>query len=161
MAHVDCVREAAVESLATTCGITPELKADEPPPTGTGSNALVAVISLVGGVEWTLTIDLPQPVASALSAKFAGFEIPFESSDMGDAIGEVANIVAGTTKAKLDQKGVKADISLPTVLRGNRMEVLKCTSLPSVRFTFASPFGTFWVGVVAGSNVVSLRKTGA
>jgi chemotaxis protein CheX len=160
MAHVDSVREATVESLATTCGLTPELKADEPPPTGTGFNALVAVISLVGNVEWTLTLDLPQPVASALAAKFAGFEIPFDSSDMGDAIGEVANIVAGATKAKLDQKGVKADISLPTVLRGNRMEVLKSHTLPSTQFTFDSPFGTFWVRVVAGSNIVTLRKTG-
>jgi chemotaxis protein CheX len=158
--HVECARDAAVESLATTCGITPEPKADEQPPTGTGSNALVAVISLVGDVEWTLTIDLPQPVASALAAKFAGFDIPFDSSDMGDAVGEIANIVAGTTKAKLDQVGVKANISLPTVLRGDRMEILKSTTQPSKRFTFGSPAGTFWVGVVAASDIVALRKTG-
>jgi len=59
--------------------------------------------------------------------------VPFESSDMGDAIGELANVIAGSVKARLDQRGAKANISLPTVLRGSAVESVHLQNVRAMR----------------------------
>lgn len=161
LAHQGCVIDAAVESFAAVCGMNLTQESGTPPPTGSGHGALLGVISLVGDVEWSLTLDLPEAAAVHAASKFAGCEIPFDSGDMGDAIGELTNILAGTAKAKLDACGVKAEISLPTVLRGDRMEVVKSHQLPSVRHAFASPAGPLWVEIVAGKDFVPTRQCGS
>ena len=158
--HEDCAFEAAVETFAGTCGTPLEVAASGTAPSAAGVEAIVAVISLVGGVEWSLSLGLPKETASALTAKFAGFEIPFDSPDMGDAIGEMANIFAGTAKAKLDQKGVRADISLPTVMRGT-MEIMNYHHMPMHRVYYRSPSGPLWVEVAGGRSAVPIRTPGA
>ena len=92
--------------------------------------------------------------------QFAGFEIPFDSPDMGDAVGELANIFAGEVKGQLDSRGVRCDISLPTVLRGGQLEVLKYHQLPGGRWNSQTPAGNLWAGVVTGSSVVATQLAG-
>jgi CheY-specific phosphatase CheX len=118
----------------------------------TNTEVVIAIISLVGQVEWSVFIGLPRATASALAAKFAGFEIPFESPDMGDAVGELANIIAGDVKARLDSRGVKADISLPTVIRAQDIHVLVQRNAHTMRNCFQSEVGPLWVGVTAGKG---------
>ena len=147
--HSDCLFGAVGEVLGMMCGLEarPEarLEGAEPPDAPT----VVGVISLVGDVQWSVSIGLPEGTASALAERFAGFAIPFESEEMGDAVGEMANIIAGTTKAKLDERGLKAEISLPNVVRGERMRVLNFRTLPAERRRFTCECGEFWVEVVA------------
>ena len=70
---------------------------------------VLSVISLVGGVDWSIFLGLPKDTAVALAKSFAGFDIPFESDDLGDAIGELSNILAGNVKARLDRVGIKTE----------------------------------------------------
>lgn len=157
--HQDCVLESAVETFGSTCNVTLAPAAAEPAK-DPAAKALLAVISLVGDIEWSLCLGLPGETATALAAKFAGFEIPFDSPDLGDAIGELANILGGTVKAKLDSRGVRADISLPTVMRGTCVEVLNLQGMPRARTFFESPCGPLWTEVVVGSGLVKTRRPG-
>ncbi len=146
--HTECVAEAAVEIFNATCGVTLEPLAEVENLAGDG--VIIAVISLVGDVEWSVFLGLPKDTASAAAAKFAGFEIPFESADMGDAIGELTNMLAGQVKALLDQRGVKADISLPSVMRADNMSILVQRDSAGEKTCFNSPLGKLWTGVIVG-----------
>jgi chemotaxis protein CheX len=147
--HHECVGEAATSILKKTCSLT-LAPLDEG--TVTNTEVVIAIISLVGHVEWSVFIGLPKPTACGVAAKFAGFEIPFESADMGDAVGELANIVAGDVKARLDGKGVKADVSLPTVIRAQDIHVLIQRNAFTVKTCYGSELGPLWIGVTAGRN---------
>jgi CheY-specific phosphatase CheX len=56
---------------------------------------VVGLISFVGDVTWSLAMMFPQKAAESLALKFAGFEIEYESADMGVVVGEIANVLAG------------------------------------------------------------------
>ncbi|MCK4626769.1 MAG: chemotaxis protein CheX [Phycisphaerae bacterium] len=148
--HIECVAEATTEIFNITCGlaITP-LDKDE---NLSGDGVIIAIISLVGDVEWSVFLGLPRQTATAIAAKFAGFEIPFDSEDMGDAIGELANILGGQVKALLDRRSVEANISLPSVMRAENMHVLIQRSVSGVKTCFDSELGKLWTGAAVGNG---------
>ena len=47
------------------------------------------MISVLGDVDWAVFLGLPKATAEAVTEKFAGFAIPFDSNGMGDAVGEL------------------------------------------------------------------------
>ncbi len=147
--HWECIVGAANEVFESTCGTKLTQLAD---PVTTDEKIILAVIALVGEIEWSLFLGLPAETATSVAAKFAGFDIPFDSPDMGDAIGEVTNILAGRLKALLDKRGVHADISLPTVMRADGLQVLVQRQSASAKACFESAIGRLWVGVLAGKT---------
>ncbi len=96
---------------------------------------------------------LSERAAVSLAKRFAGFEIPFESEDMGDAIGELTNMLAGQIKLNLDQKGVSAEISLPSVIRAQDITVLTQQQNSVDKRCFTSELGKFWTGAAVVNKV--------
>jgi chemotaxis protein CheX len=156
----ECFFDAAVETLNSACGMEAVARPASDPCPAPGVNSIIAVISLVGDVEWSLTLRLPQETAVAVAQKFTGFSVPFDSGDMGDAIGELANVIAGSVKSKLDQRGAKANISLPTVLRGSAVETVGMQHLQAMRQEVQTPSGVMWIALVEGNRLVALRQPG-
>jgi len=147
LAHRECVGEAAVSMLGSACGL--ELCACEDDGELASDGVLIGVISLIGGVEWSLFLGLPRATAVALARQFAGFDIPFDSDDMGDAAGELTNILAGEVKRLLAQRGVEATISLPSVLRAQSLHVLVQRGMAVTKTCFDSAAGKLWTGVIS------------
>ena len=148
--HTECVAEAASQIISATCGVTLESFDGEIDVASDG--VIIGIISLVGDVEWSVFFGLPSKTATAAAAKFAGFDIPFDSPDMGDAIGELTNMLAGQVKLSLDQKGLNADISLPSVIRAQNMTVLVQRRNTVQKKCFDSSLGKLWTGVTVGNS---------
>ena len=146
----DCVTKASVETMSATCGVTIEPSDQDGDPAG--GDMMVAIISLVGEVDWSVSLGLPRETATALAASFAGFEISFEDPDMSDAVGELANIFAGQAKSLLSRQGVKANISLPTVMSGRSLDILAQPGALTRKACFHSDAGKLWVGVSVGKR---------
>lgn len=147
----DAISLAMVEILSTACGTT-ATPCEELNEEICKDGVITSVISMMGDVEWSIFIGLPRNTAVAIAEGFAGFEIPFESDDMGDAIGEVANILAGSVKNILDKRGVHVEISLPSVFRADGLHILKQRDSQSVHFYFSTTLGLLWTSVVAGHH---------
>lgn len=145
--HLECVDEAVISVLNKTCGVELALQADDVSLGDT--ETIVGIISLIGHVDWSMSLGFSSEAATVLASKFAGFEIPFDSDDMGDAIGEIANIIAGEVKANLDRKAIKTNISLPNVFRGAKIQLLKGRGVTSSKAFYESSVGMFWVGINA------------
>ncbi len=142
----ECVGEAAVAILGTACGM--QLQACEDNEDLCSDGTVIGMISIVGDVDWSIFLGLPKMTAVVLAAKFAGFEIPFDSADMGDAVGELTNILAGETKRRLASKSVSATISLPSVVRAESLEVLGQRSTSVMKTCFTCEGGKLWTGVI-------------
>lgn len=149
--HSDVVPMSVKEILMSACGTVVE-ECDEIDETACEEGVIIAVISVMGEVDWSIFLGLPRQAATTMAETFCGFSIPFDSEDMGDAIGEVTNILAGNVKKVLDKRGVDVEISLPSVMRVDGLHVLKQRSVETTKTKFTSSMGQFWTGVIAGKS---------
>lgn len=147
---INCFKQAVVASLGSICGIEPNFH--ENLETNEENDAVIGMISLLGDCKtWSFMLGIPRETVSHLVLKFAGFEIDFDSPDMGDVVGELANIVAGDIASRLSNIGVKANLSLPVVTRGKSVEILKVDSLSYLKLCFSLPYGQFWIYIISGT----------
>ncbi|HVM60237.1 MAG TPA: chemotaxis protein CheX [Verrucomicrobiae bacterium] len=138
--------EAVVSTIASVCKTQATPKAQRAEVRVDGEK-IIASVSLVGDVEMTVFLGMPSATAVALAEKFAGFKVPFESPDMADAIGELGNMIAGDLKIRLDRSGLKANISLPTVFRGQDLTVTTPKWEIIRDHFFGTPSGDFMAGL--------------
>lgn len=131
----DCVSDSVASIFNTIFGVVPQYDGDDDGrQIGDG---VVGVISFVGDASWILMLALPKDSAEALAEKFCGFEVEYDSPDMGDVIGELANVMAGDIVARMGEEGVKVAMSLPTVLRGQNVEPFMPKGLPDKKMHYS------------------------
>jgi CheY-specific phosphatase CheX len=155
----DCVLQSVDTYFTSLSGGKLIRREDQSPSTAA---CVAGVISFVGDGTWVFNLILPEQTATALVRKFAGFDIPFDSGDMGDTIGELVNVLAGDIVARLHAVGKNAQMSLPTLMRGQNIELFLPASSPEVQRCFESKEGTFWykLGVAkSGSHVFRKLET--
>ncbi len=145
--RVECVVEGVRSAMSWVAGEEPQLRGETPVEQCLRCEGVVGCISLVGDVDWSLVLSIPRATASELAGRFAGFEIPFDGPDMGDAVGEMANLLAGEVKVQLDGIGLACEISLPQVFRGEIIEVLQLPHVPSKLLNFECSCGPLWVAI--------------
>lgn len=145
----ECVKQSVIANFSTMIGSQPDIRNNGSNLVGEG---VVGIISMVGEFTWLLMLVLPQETAKAFSLKFAGFEIDYESPEMGDVVGELNNILAGDIISRLSKDGIKVAMSLPTVLRGNNVEPMLPRGTPSMQMHFTCPEGEFLLRLAGGSS---------
>ncbi len=108
------------------------------------------VIGLSGEVQGCVVLSFPGNSACAIATKFAGVELTMDAEDFPDAIGELANMVAGN--AKKDFHGYDVSISLPSVIVGSGHHVSQSKASPFLMIPCETPLGTFAVEVALVTN---------
>ena len=151
LVYAECVPEAVEAVLHLACGLEIQRLTGESEDVRSREECIVAMISLVGDVQWCIYLGLERETASGIAESFAGFEIPFDSDDMADAAGELANMVGGEAKTLLAARGADVLLSLPSTMRGADLVVAAPRGVPSETTFFESEHGTFWVQLVAAS----------
>ncbi len=141
----NCVKESALSTLPTACNT--EITYEGPGEVNQTFDGIIGVISLIGDGLWVLMIGLPKETAEPVAVNFAGFEVPFEGEDMGDIVGELANIMAGDLVARMEMEGIKVQMSLPSVARGSRVEMIMPGKPPSFTQKYSCELGDFWIRV--------------
>lgn len=93
----------------------------------------------------SLMLAIPKETAVKLSEIFIGMELPFESDDMGDLIGEISNILAGDVAANIEKVGFRGQSSLPTAARGSDLTLFMPNKPPTKKMKFTASAGEFWL----------------
>jgi CheY-specific phosphatase CheX len=141
------LRESISTFFASILGHPPSERPEER--LDPSASRVVSVISLVGELDWTLALVLPERTAVAITEKFCGFAIPFDSLDMADVAGELINVLGGDIVAKLDARGIKAQVSLPMAARGSNVEWLMPIGHSSLQISYSAQQGSFLVKLAA------------
>lgn len=81
------------------------------------------VIGLSGEAKGSIVISFPRVTALKVVSSFLGEKVVSLNDDVSDAIGELANIIAGA--AKKDLTDFKINISLPTVIIGQNHNIVE------------------------------------
>jgi len=103
------------------------------------------VIGLAGSCKGMLAIHLPDSVAMAITGNFLGMEVTEVDDDVTDAIGELANMLAGNIKMVLDSGGNSVTLSIPSCIHGDEYSMDCVSDADWVVVPFDSASGQFLV----------------
>jgi chemotaxis protein CheX len=103
------------------------------------------VIGFSGQASGCVVLSFPMDVACRVTSCFAGAPLNEKHPDFADAVGELANMVAGN--AKKDFEGMDISISLPSVIVGADHLVSKSQTCPRLVIPVESSLGSFDVEV--------------
>ena len=103
------------------------------------------IIGLSGGAKGAVIISFPTKTALQTVSAFIGLYVTTIDADVTDAVGELANIIAGAAKA--DLQGLNVTISLPSVVVGTNHKVTTPKDIPSIVIPFNCSHGDFVVEV--------------
>ena len=146
----DVSRDSIISIFNTIFGAEPKLTSGED---GTNlGDGVVGIISFMGDVNYIIMLALPKDSAIAMASKFCGFDIDYNSPDMGDVVGELANVLAGDIVARMSKADFKVTMSLPTIMRGHDVEPLLPRGLPLERLNFSMAEGNFMLKVAGAKS---------
>lgn len=101
---------------------------------------LTSMIGLGGDIRGQLAIHCPASVAQNITSEFLGMEVKELNDDVKDAIGELANMVAGALKISFEETGTQIQLAIPTSVIGDsfRVKGMKGALRYAARFEFQS-----------------------
>jgi chemotaxis protein CheX len=111
---------------------------------------VTGAVYYAGAWNGALLVECTQEQSFQFTARLMSIEPPTSvNDDVRDALGELANMIAGNLKAVLPF-GVA--ISMPSVVEGNDYSLRVCGGNDVSRMTFASELGRFRITLVETRN---------
>ena len=118
------------------------------PVEGTGGEVesnITAMLGLGGDLRGMLAVHCPATVAMAITSGFLGMDVDELNEDVKDAIGEIANMVAGNLKIAFAGYDLKIELAIPTSIVGTSYRVGGMLGARRVAVPFAMESGQFLV----------------
>ena len=125
------------------------------------SHEISGVIGLTGQAVGAVVLSLSRPVALKAASTMLLCEYSEINEDVVDAVGELANMVAGAAKAELEQYSLA--VSLPNVITGKDHEIHFPSNVTPICIPFSSPWGplALEVGLATLQNAETERISGS
>lgn len=135
--------EATLEVFASMIfiEITPEPAIDAPVSVFVPN--ISSLIGLAGDMKGILGIHCPEKVALAITSSMLGMEVDALGEDAKDAIGEIANMVAGGLKEALSGEGKKIELAIPTTVIGQSLRTSGLAGASRLMLPFSCEHGRF------------------
>ena len=154
--YINAFINSVCNTFGKMCGLEvtvgkPELKTANEPLSDVSS-----VIGFSGGATGSVVLHFRYDVASKMASAFAGTEITPEHEDFADALGELANMVAGGAKSAFE--GFNISISLPNVIVGPNHSVFGTRMAKRLMIPCSTKAGQFFVEV---GMIIEKKGTGA
>lgn len=106
---------------------------------------ITSMIGLGSEIRGILAVHCPAGVAKFITGSFLGLEVEDLDEDVKDAIGEIANMVAGNLKIAYADAGVNVELAIPTSVIGNSFRVSGIAGAKRHYVAFTLEGGTFWI----------------
>jgi chemotaxis protein CheX len=137
--------EATREVFSTM--IMMDVEADEPM-YGKGekmSSNISSMLGLGGGIRGMLAVHCPGDVATGITSGFLGMDVEEIDEDVKDALGEVANMVAGNLKIYFANQDIDISLAIPTSVIGKSYRTTGIAGATRTVVPFTIESGRFWV----------------
>lgn len=106
---------------------------------------LTSMIGLGGGIRGMLAVHCPAVVAKGITSNFLGMDVEELDEDVKDAIGEIANMVAGNLKISYASVDIPIELAIPTSIVGESFTISGIADATRVVIPLTMTEGTFWI----------------
>ncbi|WP_051308999.1 chemotaxis protein CheX [Desulfogranum japonicum] len=107
--------------------------------------SLSSMIGLAGDLRGLVAVHCTREAALGITSSMLGMDVEELDDDVKDAIGEIANMVAGGMKVSLADHNVKIDLAIPSTAVGKSIRVSSLSKGNRVLVPFTTSAGTFGV----------------
>jgi len=108
-------------------------------------SSLTSMIGLAGDLKGVLAIHCPESAALGIAGAMLGMELQELDDDVKDAIGEIANMVAGGLKTALAADSINTELAIPTTILGKNVRTSGQAGVQRFIIPFTTPAGAFGV----------------
>ena len=117
---------------------------------GDGDTLVAGSVGFVGNVNGVVYIYLRAPVARKLTGLLLGRpeEEVDENEMVGDAIGEMSNMVVGSTKSRICDAGSSCKLTIPSVVRGQHLNTGSVHSSQTLLMSMACDSELFMIELI-------------
>lgn len=128
-----------------------EIAVPERPAESPQITSCCGIVGLSGTARGSVAVNFSAEVAIAATAGFLGTPPSHIDADVVDTVGELTNMIGGSSKDKIPIPNLF--LGLPTVIIGREQSVAFDQGVQMDYFRFTTPFGEFTVEIaVTGSN---------
>lgn len=106
---------------------------------------ITSMLGLGKDIRGMLAVHCPGSVARDITGTFLGMEVEEIDEDVKDAIGEIANMVAGNLKVSFAQNGKDIELAIPTSIVGNSFCIGGMSGAQRIAVPFTMNNGTFLI----------------
>lgn len=110
-------------------------------------DCITAMVGLAGTYNGLVSVHVPWQLATSFTSLMLGMEVTEINEDVNDAMGEIANMVAGSFKQHLSKGGSDIKLSTPSVVNGSDYVVSAGAGLENITIKFASDDEWFMVSI--------------
>lgn len=108
---------------------------------------LTAMVGLAGSYNGLVSVHIPWPLAISFTSLMLGMEVTEIDDDVNDAMGEVANMIAGSFKQHLSKGGSDIQLSTPSVVNGSNYTVSSGSNIENITLQFEANELSFFVSL--------------
>lgn len=108
---------------------------------------LTAMVGLAGSHSGLVSIHVPWPLALSFTSLMLGMEVTEINDDVNDAMGEIANMIAGSFKQHLSKGGRDIQLSTPSVVNGSDYTVTSAGDIENITLKLATDEEWFMVSL--------------
>jgi chemotaxis protein CheX len=113
---------------------------------------VTAMVGMAGTYNGVISLHAPQKLALDFASGMLGMELTEMDADVHDALGEIANMIAGSFKQYLSQGGTDVRLSTPSIIAGNDYRVSVGCADDTLVLCFAADEQCFLVNAFVKGN---------
>jgi len=114
-------------------------------PANPNNGEFTALVGLAGSICGVLSIRCNSQAARIMASKMLGIPPEEVDNDSWDALGEIANMIAGNFKGKLSGVGNHCMLSVPTIIVGSDYETRSMAAGNTIEAIFEFEQKPLWV----------------
>ena len=138
---------ATLQALEMMAAMRPERGAPFVKTDQVATGDISGIIGLAGEATGSVAVTFPSTLARRIYANLVGEEAHELTEEVRDAIGELANMIAGGAKAELAQQGCTFQIAIPTIVVGEGHTIDHKGQGPCLVVPFTLDGEVFWLEV--------------
>lgn len=142
---------ATIGALKKIAGIEPRRGDPRLKGRNEGSYDISGIVGISGQVKGSVNLSFREAVALQVVGGFVGEAVHAVDDHVIDAVGELANIIAGGAKSVLAEAGYDLKISIPTVIVGHDHVICRPKDIPCLEIPFWLEAGPFSVELCLAS----------
>jgi chemotaxis protein CheX len=98
-------------------------------------------------VQGSLSITFEENLALHVMEKMLGEKVTELNHEVADMVGEITNMICGSAKGELSEKGYEFNMATPAVVTGKNHTINHQVDVPRVILPFDSDFGRAFIEI--------------
>jgi chemotaxis protein CheX len=111
------------------------------------TDCVSSLVGLAGTYNGLVSLHMPSSLALTTTSSMLGMEVTELDDDVSDAMGEIANMIAGSFKLHLSKSGMDVHLSTPSVVYGKEYVISLGNNPEQITVRFATDDDWFMVAV--------------